>query len=85
MGFYTLIINIVNGLSHYTAWKGSKYRVFFGLYFSVFKVSTGKYRPEKTPCLDKFHTVLEVNKTVVKFEIDLGTLSDIITFKWCKP
>ena len=33
-----------------TAWKVSKYGVFFG-------PNTGKYGPQKTPYLDTFHTV----------------------------
>ena len=40
-----------------TAWKGSKYGVFFGPYFSVFSPNTGKYEPEKTPYLDTFHAL----------------------------
>ena len=40
-----------------TAWKVSKDRVFSGPYFPVFGLITGKYRPEKTPCLNTFHTV----------------------------
>ena len=31
-----------------TAWKVPKYRVFSGPYFPVFRLNTGKYRPEKT-------------------------------------
>ena len=38
-------------------WKVSKYGVFSGPYFPVFSPNTGKYRPEKTPYLDTFHTV----------------------------
>ena len=30
---------------------------FPGFYFPVFVPNTGKYRPEKTPYLDTFHTV----------------------------
>ena len=35
----------------------SKYGVFFGPYFPVFGLNTGKYGPEKTPYLDTFHAV----------------------------
>ena len=45
-----------------TAWKVSKCGVFFGPYFPVFGLNTGKYGPEKTPYLDTFHAV-ELNKT----------------------
>ena len=31
---------------------------FFGLFFVVFGLNTGKYGPEKTPYLYTFHTVL---------------------------
>ena len=52
-----------------TAWKVSKYGVFSGSCFPVFAVNaylvqpnTGKYGPEKTPCLDTFHAVDGNNK-----------------------
>ena len=35
----------------------SKYRVFSGPYFPVFRPKTGYYGPEKTPYLDTFHAV----------------------------
>ena len=45
----------------HTAWKVSRYGVFSGPYFSVFRLDiqsfspkTGKYGPEKTPYLDFF-------------------------------
>ena len=38
----------------------SKYGVFSGLYFPVFKLSTGKYGPEKTPYLDTFHAIVSI-------------------------
>ena len=54
-----------------TAWKVSKYKVFHGPYLSVFKLNKeiysvnfriqsklGKYRPEKPPYLETFHTVI---------------------------
>ena len=50
-----------------TAWKVSKYGVFFWSvfsrirtdmpYLSVFSPNAGKYEPEKTPYLDTFHAV----------------------------
>ena len=40
-----------------TAWKVSKYGVFSGLYFSVFGLNVGKYRPKETPYLDTFHAM----------------------------
>ena len=40
-----------------TAWKVSKYGVFFCPYFPVFGLNTGKYGPEKTPYLDTFPAV----------------------------
>ena len=43
-----------------TTWKVSKYRVFSGLHFPIFGLNTEKYRPEKTPYLDAFHTAWSV-------------------------
>ena len=43
-----------------TAWKVSKYGVISGPYFLVFGLKTGKYRPEKTPYLDTFHTMVDI-------------------------
>ena len=53
----------------------SKYEIFSGPYFPAFGLNTeryevfspnaGKYRPEKTPYLDTFHTVL-ISKNIVK-------------------
>ena len=40
----------------------SKYRVFSGLYFPVFSPNTGKYGPEKPPCLDSFHAMKLLNQ-----------------------
>ena len=40
-----------------TAWRVSKCGVFSGPYFPVFRLNTGKYGPEKTPCLDTFHAM----------------------------
>ena len=42
-----------------TAWKVSRYGVFFGLHFPTFDLNSGrywirKYGPEKTPYLDNF-------------------------------
>ena len=57
----------------YTAWKVSKYGVFLVCifahsdwirrdteYLSIFNPNAGKYRPDKTPHLDTFHTVLRL-------------------------
>ena len=44
-------------ISKVTAWKVSKYGVFSGLYFPVFRLNTGKYGPEKTPYLGTFYAV----------------------------
>ena len=44
----------------YIAWKVSKYRVFSGPHFPVFGMYTGKCRPEKTPYLDTFHVMIEM-------------------------
>ena len=41
-----------------TVRKVSKYRVISDPYFPVFGVNVGKYRPEITPYLDTFHTVM---------------------------
>ena len=51
----TLHIGIIS-VCH-TVWKVSTYRVFSGLYFSIFSPNTGKYGPEKTPYLDTFYAV----------------------------
>ena len=36
---------------------------FSGPYIPLFSPSTGKYGPEKTPCLDTFHAVIEEGLT----------------------
>ena len=41
----------------FTVWKVSKYGVFSGPYFPVFRVNAEIYGPEKTPYLDTFHEV----------------------------
>ena len=38
----------------------SKYGVFPGPYFPVFRLNTGKYGREKLPSLDTFHAVLQL-------------------------
>ena len=45
---YTIKTSLL--INEFTAWKVSKYGVFFGPYFPVFG-------PEKTPYLDTFHEV----------------------------
>ena len=53
-----VIIAVIELLSKsIIAWKVSKYGVFFGPYFPVFGLNTGKYRAEKSPYLDTFHAV----------------------------
>ena len=51
--FYKNLKNVIK----VTAWKVSKYGVFSGPYFPVFRLNTGKCGTEKTPCLDTFHAV----------------------------
>ena len=43
------------------AWKVSKYGVFSAPYFPVFGQNTRKYGPEKTPYLDTFHVVIDID------------------------
>ena len=38
----------------------TKYEVISGPYFPVFRLNTGKYGSDITPCLDTFHAVLDV-------------------------
>ena len=40
-----------------TTWKVSKCGIFSGPNFSVFGLNTGKYGPEKTPCLETFQAM----------------------------
>ena len=47
-----------------TAWKVSRYEIFSGPYFPVFRTNTGKYGPEKTPYLDTFHAVRSFLKSI---------------------
>ena len=42
----------------YTTWKVSKYGVFSGQYFPLFRLNTVKYGPKKSPYLDTFHAVI---------------------------
>ena len=61
--------------------KLSKYRVFSDPYFavfglntatySVFNPNTGKYGPEKTPCLDNFHAVHEILTSLYGMKLKL--------------
>ena len=41
------------------SWKESKYGVFSGPYFPVFRPNTEKCGPEKTPYFDTFHAMQE--------------------------
>ena len=64
-------------------WKVSKYLVFSGPYFLVFGLNTerkspGKYRPEKTPYLDTFHTVCGLNLNTAA-----ESISELETSKKC--
>ena len=45
-------------LDIFTAWKVSKYGVFFWSVFPVFSSNTAKYAPGKTLYLDTFHAVI---------------------------
>ena len=49
---------VLTKLLRFTAWKVSKYGVFFWPYFPVFRPNTGKYGPEKAPYFDNFHAVV---------------------------
>ena len=57
--------------------KCPKKGVFSGPYFPVFSPNAGKYRPEKTPSLDTFHTlgVLEY-LNICKFSENLTLTQD---------
>ena len=44
--------NSKNSRSLFTARKVSKYGVFSGLFYPLFRLNAGKYGPEKTPYLD---------------------------------
>ena len=47
-----------------------KFKIRITKYLSVFTPNAGKYRPENTPCLDTFHTVLfeEVKQTYLSLK-----------------
>ena len=68
-------------------WKWSKYVIFSGPYSPVFTSNTGKYGPEKSPCLDTFYTeplkVYSIRKFAIlytlEFQID-GSPRLIIPF-----
>ena len=47
----------------HTAWKESKYGVFWGLYFLVLSINTGKYGAGKTLDLDIFRALTTCNIT----------------------
>ena len=44
--------------------KSVQIRIFSGPLISVFSPNIEKYGPEKTPCLETFHTVLKALKTL---------------------
>ena len=62
-----------------TVWKVSKYWVFSGPYFPVFSPNTGKYVPEKTPCLDTFHIVENYGLVTFTKEIHNGKVLDLLS------
>ena len=43
--------------SHCVKSEESKYGIFSGPYFPVFRLNTGKYGPEKTPYMETFHAM----------------------------
>ena len=52
------VVKVRRSVTHTTLREKAPNTEFFsGLYFPVFGLSTGKYRPEKTPYLDTFHAV----------------------------
>ena len=54
------LLKIWKNCEERTAWKLSKYGVFCGSYFPLFRLNTAKYGPEKTPYLDIFRAATEV-------------------------
>ena len=76
--FYHVLFYLNSSRNFDTAWKVSKYGVFSGPYFPVFRLITetyskwGKYRPEKFPYLDTFHAVWYIQNHISLF---LWTLS----------
>ena len=55
-------------------WEVSKYRVISGTYFPVFRLNTGKYKPEITPYLDSFHAVSVI---LLIFILHFGSFYDL--------
>ena len=48
-------------MSKYGVFSGPYFPAFRGtLYLSVFSPNAEKYGPEKTPCLDTFHAVIDI-------------------------
>ena len=50
-----------------TAWKLSKYGVFSGPSFPIFRLNTGKYGPEETPYLNIIRTLVTGDLGLVWF------------------
>ena len=55
---FSITISNIYLTNIFTVLKVSKYEVFFGRYFPVFRLNTGRYGPEKTQYLDTFQTVI---------------------------
>ena len=72
----TLQGTLWNGVSYDYKYSGDNHcvknhaiRSFFGSYFPVFVLNTGKYRPEKTPYLDTFHALKPCTNSALFFAI----------------
>ena len=57
MGIYCIFPYLLRVTEYSEKIKKVQIRSFTGLYFYVFGMNAGKYRPEKTPHLDTFHEV----------------------------
>ena len=55
---FSITISNIYLTNIFTVLKVSKYEVFFGRYFPVFRLNTGTYGLEKTQYLDTFQTVI---------------------------
>ena len=61
-----------------TAWKASKYGVFFSPYLSVFSPNAGKYGLGKTPYLDTFHAA-KIIHTLTNLQLRLcSSMCDLL-------
>ena len=52
----------------------SKYRVFSGPHFLVFRLNTRKYGPENTPYLDTFHALKSYKYRLIVSTNDVGEI-----------